>query len=151
MNEMIEATVDPASLAILHDLVRREGRSLLQYVSESFPWTTPDERAALLEFQKIVDEDLEGAARIARFLNRHKVRTGGPLGPFPMAFTNINYMSLEHLLPILQDNQRRRIDELTADLKKVADPECRRHLEAFIDLKRRHLARLESMLRPLAS
>jgi hypothetical protein len=48
----------------------------------------------------------------------------------------------------LQEYQRRRIDELAADVKKVADPECRRQLEAFVDLKRRHLAQLKSMRQP---
>lgn len=143
---MNDPTINPADLALLQNLVRREGRSLVQYVSESFPWTTPDEHAALARFQEIVQEDMDGAARIARFLARHKVRTLGPLGPYPMNFTTINYSSLDHLLPILQDNQRRRIAELTADLKKVTAPECRQHLEEFIDLKRRHLAKLESMI-----
>lgn len=148
---MNDTTINPADLALLQNLVRREGRSLVQYVSESFPWTTPDEYAALARFQEIVHEDMEGAARIARFLTRHKVRTLGPLGPYPMNFTTINYSSLDHLLPILQDNQRRRIAELTVDLKKVTDPECRHLLEEFIDLKRRHLAKLESMMQPLSA
>lgn len=130
--------IDPASVAVLQELLRREGRSLLHYVSESFPWTRPEEKAAVARLQEMVKEEADGAARIARFLSQNHVVPAGPLGPYPMAFTNINYISLDHLMPMLKEHQHTRIAELEADLKKVANPECRQQLQAYIDLKRRH-------------
>ena len=37
--------IDAAGRALLLNLVRSEGRSLLQYVGESFPWATAEEKA----------------------------------------------------------------------------------------------------------
>ncbi len=138
--------IDATSQAILQSLLRREGRGLLRYVSESFPWTTPEERAALDQLQAISREEVEGTASVARFLARHRVMSG-PLGPYPMSFTNINYVALDHLLPMLVEFQRQRVSELEADLGRVTDPDCRQQLQPFLELKRRHHQLLEQMAR----
>ena len=45
--------------AVAQDIVRRESRSLLQYVSEAFPWTTREERAALATLQEMIEDGVE--------------------------------------------------------------------------------------------
>jgi hypothetical protein len=141
--------IDAQSKRVLLDLVRRESRSLLQYVSESFPWITAQEQEFPARLQKLVHEERDGVAAMARDLTRLRI-SPAPLGPYPMTFTNINYMSLDHLLPLLIENQRRRITELETEIKPVSDPDSRRLSESYLDMKRRHLKALEEMVRTLA-
>jgi hypothetical protein len=89
--------IEARSKTVLQDLFRRESRSLLQYVSESFPWITPEEQHALASLQAMVREERDSLAGLAGFLTRNHVFPL-PLGPYPMTFTNINYMSLDHLV-----------------------------------------------------
>jgi hypothetical protein len=142
--------IDAQSRTVLQDLVRREGRSLLQYVSESFPWITPEEQQALATLKAMVREEQEGVAAIARFLYGNRV-SPAPLGPFPMNFTNINYISLDHLVPLLIENQRRRIAEMEAAVHGISDAEGRRQAGAFLAVKRQHLQKLEELLKGLGS
>jgi hypothetical protein len=142
--------IDAASRIALQNLLRREGRSLLQYISESFPWITPEEQNALARVQQMVAEEREGIRAIVRFLAKHHV-VPGPLAPYPMSFTNINYMSLDHLVPLLIDYQKQRIADIQADLARTPDPACRELIEKFLSMKRRHLQSLEEMQRSLRS
>jgi hypothetical protein len=138
--------IDRASQTILLDIIRREGRSLLHYVSESFPWITAEEQEALARLQAMVQEELAGTAELARFLAKNR-SAPSPLGPYPMSFTNINYVSLDHLLPILVDNQARCVKDLEAGLSRISDPHARPILQRYLDMKRKHLASLEDMAR----
>jgi hypothetical protein len=140
--------MDARSKAVLQDLVRRESRSLLQYVSESFPWITAGEEAVLAKLPEMVKEEQEGIAAVVRFLSRNRVLPA-PLGPYPMVFTNINYMSLEHLVPLLIENQRHRVAELEHAMVGMSDVESRRQAETYLAMKRRHLQKLEEMLQEL--
>src|SRR5205807_2321530 len=96
---------------LLQDMVRKEGRSLLQYVSESFPWTTHKNHQALPVLFEMAKEEEQGAAAIVRLLVANRVRPPY-LGAYPMSYTTINYMSLDFLLPHLIDFENRRIAEL---------------------------------------
>jgi hypothetical protein len=140
--------IDAASKCVLLDLVRRESRSLLQYVSESFPWITAGEEEALAKLPEMVREEQEGIATVARFLARNRIAPA-PLGSYPMTFTNINYMSLDHLVPLLIENQRHRIAEIESAVAGMTDPESRRQAETYLAMKRRHLQKLEEMLQGL--
>jgi hypothetical protein len=136
--------MDARTVRVLQDLVRRESRSLLQYVSDAFPWTTREERAALGELQAIVEEERKGAADAVALLLAHH-QTPPYLGSYPMDFTTINYVSLDHLLPLLLENERRGIAALEGDFNAVADPEARALVESVIAKKRDHLSRLEKL------
>src|SRR4051794_12372552 len=96
-NREATAVIDDNTNRILQDIVQREGRSLSQYVRDAFPWTTSEEHSALVQVRQLVDEEGRAAAELARFLQRQR-RTMPPLGSYPMNFTDINYISLEHLL-----------------------------------------------------
>jgi len=136
--------MDAQTQALLQAAVREESRSFLQYIAESFPWTTDSERAPLAQFQKLAAADQEATAALSLFLARARVQPPY-LGPFPMSFTNLNYISLEHLLPMLVKEERATLAARQRDLAQVLDPEVRAHLLRIIDLKKQHLLALESM------
>lgn len=139
--------MDSVTLALLQDVVRREGRSLLQYVSEAFPWTSPQERDALAKITTMVAEEQQGAAALIKLL--FKKRANPPyLGAYPMTFTNLNYISLAHLLPLLIDYQKQHIDDLETYLSRVADHDAAVQVRHILDYKRRHLRMLEEMAQP---
>ncbi len=138
--------IDAHSKMVLQNLVRRDSRSLLQYICESFPWITAAELAC---FQEMVREEVDNIAAIARFLGKQRL-SSGTLGAYPMTFTNINYISLDHLLPLLIDNQRRRIAELERELPGMGDAGSRQLAEDNLTLKRRHLQAYQELLQGLA-
>ena len=48
--------IDARSAQVLQEVLRREGRSVLQYVGAAFPWTTTDRTAALDRLPEILHE-----------------------------------------------------------------------------------------------
>lgn len=136
--------MDSLTQSLLEDIVRRESRSLLQYVREAFPWTSPEERAALAEIEQMIDEELRGATMLMRLLQRRHL-VPPYLGPYPMEFTNINYVSLEHFVPLLIGQQRQAIADLERDVACIMDEEARTLVHKVLDKKRRHLEALEKL------
>ena len=138
---MIEAPTQ----AVLQDVLRREGLSLLQYIRDAFPWTTVEEQEAWSLLRRAVDEDTQGLTELAQFLARRRV----PLpyiGMFPVDFTSINFVSLDFVAPLLLNEQRREVAALEADLARLGDAEARAELQRLLDLKRRHLTVLEGLV-----
>jgi hypothetical protein len=140
--------MDPQSRAVLQALIQRESQSLLHYVCESFPWITAREQEALDRLQQINKEEMESAAVLARYLFKHHI-VPAALGSYPMTYTNINYMALDHLMPLLITYQQGQVGELEKDLRKIKDAEARQHVEQFLDMKRRHLGTLEELAQSL--
>jgi hypothetical protein len=136
--------MDAASAALVQNFIARESRSLLQYVSDSFPWTTPEERTVLAELNAMIAEEQQAAGKLGRLLVRRQ-HQAPYFGTYPVSFTSINYVSLDHLLPVLIQHQRSAINQLQADLTRVAAPEAREQLQGILAMKQRHLAELEKM------
>src|SRR5437588_3885407 len=128
--------MDPATANLLQELVRKEGRSLLQYVSESFPWTTHQNAHALAILLDMAQEEQRGAGAIVKLLLKNRVRPPY-LGAYPMSFTTINYMSLDFLVPYLIDFEKRRIAELEKDLAGVTEAEPKELLNSILEMKQR--------------
>ena len=137
--------MDGATAKLLGDLVRKEGRSLLQYVSESFPWTTAKNHHALPILFAMVKEEQEGTAAIVNLLLKNRLRPPY-LGAYPMSFTTINYMSLDFLVPYLVDFEKRRIAELTRDLAVVSEGDAHDLLKTLLEMKGRHLLVLTNLV-----
>lgn len=133
--------MDGATAKLLGDLVRKEGRSLLQYVSESYPWTTAKTDWALPVLLAMAKEEQDGTAGIVRLLLKERLRPPY-LGAYPMSFTTINYMSLDFLIPYLVEFQKRRCAELQSDLATLAEGEARELVKGLLEMKERHLAAL---------
>jgi hypothetical protein len=136
--------IDARTAELLQALVRREGRTLLQYVADAFPWTRNAEHESLQQLQTLIQEDRDANSAVARFLLRNRVAPPY-LGPYPMGFTTLNFVSLSNLIPRLIDEQRRSVSALERDLAQIHDPQCRGVVEGFLEVKRRHLKALEAM------
>ena len=137
--------LDARTQTRLQEILRRESRSFLQYVRDSFPWTSPGEDGALAQLQTLIEEERTANAAFARFLIRHRVLVPH-LGPYPVAFTTLNFVALDHLLPLLVDAERRSILELENDLLAFTDSECRLEILKLLDMKRQHLKALEALV-----
>lgn len=136
--------IDAPTYAALQDVIRREGRSLLQYVSEAPPWTLREARAALARVRTLIEHEHQAVGALVRLLTRHHLRPPY-VGSYPAAFTAINDVSLDHLVPLLVEEQRRAIADLERDLATVTDPEARTLLEKILTTKQNHLRELEGL------
>jgi hypothetical protein len=140
----VSAMLDAATRARLQELLRRESRSFLQYISDSFPWTTSEEKDALTQLQLLAEEERQATAGLAKFLARQRLALPY-LGSYPVAFTTLNFVSLDHLLPMLIDAERRAIAELEDDLSQFTDHDCRLQVQKLLDMKQQHLKALEAL------
>lgn len=134
------------SVAVLQNIFRREGRSLLQYVSEAYPWTRAGEQKPLAELHKMIAEEGQANADLATFLRRRHVPLPY-LGAYP-DFTTVNYVRFDFLLPRLVEAQRQGISALEHDLASLTDAVARQEVEKILELKRRHLQKLEELAAP---
>jgi hypothetical protein len=137
---MIEARTQ----ALLQAIVRRTGRSMLQYVGVAYPWASEESQPLLTKLREIVEDEERTTEELARFLRRRRIPLPY-LGAYPEQFSSINYVSLDYLLPKLLDYQRKAIAALERDLVQVHDPEIRPEVEKLLDVNRRHLEALEQL------
>jgi hypothetical protein len=135
--------ISPQEAAVLEGALGREARSLLQYVHDAFPWVRAGTDEGLRRLQQAAREQQEAVAALARSLSRQHY-TVGPLAPYPMDFTTMNYVSLGHLLPLLAGDERRGIAALERDRAALSSAEARAEADKLLALKRRHLQTLEA-------
>jgi hypothetical protein len=140
----VSAMLDATSQSRLQELLRRESRSNLLYISDSFPWATAEEKEALAQLLALVEEERQATAALAKFLARQRVPLPY-LGSYPVAFTTQNFVSLDHLLPMLLDSERRAVGVLEEDLAHFTDADCRREVQNLLDMKQQHLKILEAL------
>lgn len=136
--------IDPAGLALLQERVRQDSRSLLQYASEAFPWTTPENQPYADAVCVLAQEEAAAVNHLARFLLRQHAPPSAPAS-YPSAFTTLNFVALDHLLPQLVAEQRKVAAELESRVVYVPKGETRSLLEAYMQLKRRHLQAMEEL------
>jgi rubrerythrin len=136
--------MDTKTATVLQDIIRRESRSLLQYVSEAFPWATAEEQEALGQFQQLAEEERTSIAALSRYLTRGR-QSLPYLGSYPEWFTTINYVALEYLLPHLVHHERQSLARVERGLAELSDPESRDLVQKMVDMKRRHLQTLEAL------
>jgi hypothetical protein len=136
--------IDAQSLPVLQELVRRESRSLLQYIHDSFPWTPENEQPALAQLRQFAEEERESAAALGRWLARNRQMVPN-LGAYPSGFTTINYASLDYVLPKVAKHEREGLARLDQDLTAIKDAAARALVAALIDKKREHLSAVEKL------
>jgi hypothetical protein len=127
----------------LQNIFRREGRSLLQYVAEAYPWARVDDQATLAELQKMIAEEAQATGALASYMRRHHVELPY-LGAYP-DYTPLNYVGIDFLLPRLVEAQRQSVEALDKDLASLTDVDYRRQVEQTLEMKRRHLKKLEEL------
>jgi hypothetical protein len=135
--------------SLLQDIVRRHLRSLAQYISDSFPWPNGDSTVPEAVFQSLAGEERDALAPLIGLLTR----SGAPLpylGSYPMAFTSMNFVSLVHMVPILQEHDRQAAALLQRDIARLRDPEARELAGGLLETVQRHVQRLDSLRAALA-
>lgn len=139
--------IDPASRAVVEEMVRRESRSLLSYIGDAYPWTTAAGGPALKTLNQLIKQEKQAVTDLGRYLIRRKV-TPPFIGSYPASFTAWNFIDLVALLPRLLESQRRSISEIQADLSKIHDVPARQEAERLLAVKKKTLAGLESITPP---
>ncbi len=135
--------MEAAQVAVLQDILRRESRSLLQYVAESYPWSKREGQAACAAVRAMARAEAEAVTRLARWLAKERVAVTFP-GAYPMQFTTMNFVALSFLLPRLAQAESERIADLRRCLPTL--PEGARSLvQALIDVKSRHVEQLSAL------
>jgi hypothetical protein len=137
--------MDAALEARLQDLIRAEGRSLLQYVSESFPWTKAPDQTVRDQVLSFARADADALARLSRHLAKERVRLPHP-GSYPMSFTTVNFVSLDYLLPRLIEEQRARVAAVERLCNALPEGPVKNLVGELLVLKRQHLSQLGAFM-----
>jgi hypothetical protein len=135
--------IDRPTYLRLQDIIRREGRSFLQYTGESFPWTTAPEQEIVAKLQELTREEKDAVTALARYLAKNRL-TPPYLGAFPSYFTSYNFLALRRLLPMLIEHQQQAIAQLQGDVSALHG-ETRQQIERLLEMKKRHLKELEAL------
>jgi hypothetical protein len=135
--------IDAQTQTLLREVVRRTQRSRLQYLAESFPWTTPDREAVVAALHRMSAESREAASKIARFLRRNHADQPY-LGAFPMEFTNSNFIGLDYALARLVKEEREMAAYLESQLHSLADGEANELLAKLLANTQAHVKELEA-------
>jgi len=135
---------DARTYALLENIAQREDRSLLQYVKDAYPWITPAEQQVLAQIQAMTEEERQGVAELIRFLISRR-RPPPYLGTFPASFTSLSFVSLDHLIPLLADNEREELERLQGEIEQMPDPEAKKLVQKIIANKTWHLETLRSL------
>ncbi|MBX7105923.1 MAG: hypothetical protein K1X57_17705 [Gemmataceae bacterium] len=136
--------IDAATNDRLRQLLRRESRSLYQYLREVPAWTSFKDTNTLARLRECANAELEVVEKLSRWLQKY---VSGALvhGAFP-DFTPYNDTGLNFLLPLVIREQKQAVRELETDAKALQG-EPAEYVNELLALKRAHLATLED-LRP---
>jgi len=136
--------MDAGSLSIFSRLISMGSSSLLQYVSESFPWTADPANRALHRVLALAHEEHDETVRLTRLLQKKHLPL--PASGYPSHFTNYNFCALAFMLAKLIVEHEKEIAELQAKLHLAEDEEVLKQAQGYLDLKREHLRSLQELL-----
>jgi hypothetical protein len=136
--------IDGQTYSRLQDVIRREGRSLLQYAIDSFPWAAGNSTAGIDRLKELAGAEADAVAALARLLARHHLAPPW-LGAYPTPFTSFNFLSLDRLVPLLVRYQRDDIARLEGELAEFEDREVHGQVKHLLDVKRHNLKQLEEL------
>jgi len=120
-----------SSLQILNTVLDRLSHSLLQYIGESWPWSSPLEPQQQENILRLVQRQQFGADRIAEFLTDQGAVV--LLGNYRFDGSPLNYCTVEFVKPQLISDQTQLIAELrTATTELNGDSAAVRLLEQLI-------------------
>ena len=138
--------IDAQEIRLIGRQIIRDGRSLLQYVGEAFPYAPHQAEPAVHRLESLAKEQSAAVGRLIRFLQRHHA-TPPLLGSFPSEFTSANFVALIHLLPALLKEEQEGIAELERSLAVLPHGEVRDLLADYLQTKRRTLDTLNEICR----
>jgi hypothetical protein len=128
----------------LQAIFRREYRSLLQYVREAAPFASGPDRLPRDAVLRIATEEAAALEAFGEVLDGLRIPLPY-LGSFPVVFTDLNFVTIRHLLPKLIVEQKNDLVKLEADVPLVLNAIAYAAVLRLIDLHRRHLQELESL------
>src|SRR5439155_293439 len=82
---------------IVPELLRREDRSFLQYIRESYPWAKGKSEGVRETVMRVANAEDEFQARLARLMQKRLMPMPAQ-NAFPTAFTNFNFLAVSYLL-----------------------------------------------------
>jgi hypothetical protein len=129
----------------LNELLIEQGRSLLQYVGESWPWVpgNDDEEKAVID--RLVAEQRETVAHLAALLDErgHLIDPGA----YPTDYTSLHYVALDYLLGRLVAQQQELAGDARAALQDAqGDEEVEMLLTGAAAQADRHLEELRKLV-----
>jgi len=130
---------------LLPEILRRECRSYLQYIRESFPWAKGKDVELLAKVLALTEAENQTLAELARQIQKRHI-TLPYLGAYPTDFTTSNFLAISFLLPRLAAQQRQAIAELERDLPFIQDAGLKEKFQAYLELKRGHLKEVEALV-----
>ena len=136
---MIDAQVQH----LIERQIVRDGRSLLQYVEEAFPYTPANAEEAHHRVDALAKDEQQAIGKLIRYLQKEHA-TPPLLGAFPSRFTTINFVSLGFMLPAIVQEQQRGIADLEKGLHQLPESEGRHVLWEYLESKRRRVQGLQS-------
>ena len=136
--------IDAGTLERLQECVRRESRSLLQYVSEVPLWAALGDREAFARVRAIGKAQRQAADELAAWLQLSHASIV-QLGPFPARFMELNDAAFRYVLPRLIAEHKQLIEQLEADAAATVDPHAKSHLDVMVQLKRAHDVELRAL------
>ncbi len=136
--------IDPQTLKLLFGILLRESCSRLQYMGDAFPWTTSEDAPIVDQIKTLAAEEKALLTRIGQFLFRHRVPVTNA-GQFPSSFTTMNFLALDHLLPLLVTTEDQALADLRATLPKMPEGEARDLVDKLLTLKQRNLKKLQDL------
>lgn len=135
------------SVRFLHQLIAMGSRSLLQYVSESFPYAPAAARSHVDRVIALAEEERDEAARLTRLMQKQHLPLPRSVS-YPSHFTTTNFASLDYLLPRLIGEHEKEVARIESTSNNLEGEEIRRIGQAYLDMKRRHLQTLRELAGP---
>lgn len=129
----------------LNELLIALGRSLLQYVGESWPWSADNDLSEQAAINQMVAEQQESIALIANLLaaRGHLIDPGA----YPTDYTSLHYVALDYLLSQLVEQQQFLAGEARAAMLDAhGDEEAELLLTGVSAQVERHAAELQRLL-----
>lgn len=132
------------SLQILNNLLNRLNRSLLQYIGESWPWTSYGSSSRADVFAALVRRQHFGAERLAELLVDR--RAAIEVDNYPWDGSALHYVTLDYVMPKLLADEQSILQELNEAAKALnGDAEAVRVIEQLIADEEQAIAKLQSL------
>ena len=125
--------IDEATGERLRALVRRESRSLLQYLREVPPWSGAADKHTVERLRSLAQAEQAATDALGKYLQKRRAGLSH-LGPYPAVFTDVNDAALSHLLPKVVREQKEAATALEADAAMVSDADARTLVDRLVHL-----------------
>ena len=137
-------------VVVLQEQIRRTGRSLLQYATESIPWSRkPEDRAIFENILEMAKDEQVHIQDITKYLRENR-QIVPHMGAHPMHFMNMNFLAVKRLVDLIIQHHQAEVAHLETVNADVTTPEVKDLLERLAVSKRKHIQQLQEWLAPPA-